>query len=137
MNNENKETTPPNVEAAPEQPGGLNTEEPQYDPGIVPQEVAARREREGGRFGSTIEEPEPGGINTTGGNTVDQEGLANVYPVEPEMYVDQPGDLRQEEEESRAARAQELEEARHDDEEGKLTAERDTRGRGPGGISGG
>ncbi len=133
MNNENKETVPPNVEAASEQPGGLNTEETQYDPGIVPQEVKARREREGDSFGSTSEKSQPGEINTTGGNTVDQEGLANVYPVEPEMYVDTPGDLRQEEQESRAARAQELGESRHDEEEGKLSTEGDTRGRGPGG----
>lgn len=137
MSNENKETVPPNVESAPEQPGGINTEEPQYDPGIVPQEVAARREREGDQFGSTIEGSEPGSIDTTGGNTVDQEGLANVYPVEPEMYVETPGDLRQEEEESKAARAQELAQASNDEETGKLTAERDMRGKGPGGISGG
>lgn len=129
MNNEEETTM--------NQPSGRNTDAPQYDPGIVPQEVAARKKREGDSFGSTIGESEPEGINTTGGNTVDQEGLANVYPVEPEMYVNEPGDLKQEEEAAKAARAQELSEAKNDEEEGKLTAERDTRGKGPGGISAG
>lgn len=106
------------------QPGGRNTDAPQYDPGIVPQEVKARKEREGENFGDTSQTP---------GMTVDQEGIANIYPVEPEMYVDQPGDLRQEEEAAKAARVEEVEEVKQDDEAGRLTPESDTRGKGPGG----
>jgi len=64
-------------------------------PGIIPAEVAAR---EGGRcdFRKTAhEQADPESIDVTGGATVDQEGLANNYAIEPEMYVDEPGDLRQ------------------------------------------
>ncbi len=38
-----------------------------------------------------------GGIDTTSGYTVDQEGLINNYAIEPEMYINEPGDLRAEE----------------------------------------
>jgi hypothetical protein len=56
----------------------------------------------------------------------------NNYAIEPEMYVNEPGDLRQEEEALAAARAQELEEVNETDETGKLTTEADNRGKGPG-----
>ena len=102
------------------------------DRGIIPAEVAARMDREGGDFRTTADEQAASeSIDVTGGATVDQEGLANNYAIEPEMYVDEPGDLRREEEQDAAERAQELAEA-NEDKEGELTMEHDTRGRGPG-----
>jgi len=93
------------------------------DRGIIPAETAARMEREGGAFRKTADEQaDPESIDVTGGATVDQEGLANNYAIEPEMYVNEPGDLRQEEE---------LEEL-NQNEEGKLTEQGDTRGKGTG-----
>lgn len=102
------------------------------DRGIIPAEVAARMDREGSDFKTTAhEQADPESINVTGGATVDQEGLANNYAVEPEMYFEEPGDAKQEEEQAAAERAQELAEA-NEDKEGELTMEHDTRGRGPG-----
>jgi hypothetical protein len=102
------------------------------DRGIIPAEVAARMDREGADYRSTAEEQaDPESINVTGGATVDQEGLANNYAIEPEMYVNEPGDLRQEEEQLAAERNQELAEA-NKDKQGELTEEGDKRGRGPG-----
>ncbi|HEY9825860.1 MAG TPA: hypothetical protein V6D19_10455 [Stenomitos sp.] len=101
-----------------------------YDRGIVPAETAARKEREQGDYKHLPEKE--GDIDTTGGYTVDKEGLLNNYAIEPEMYVNEPGDLRAEEEEARAARTHELEEVNETDETGKLTMEHDDRGRGPG-----
>jgi len=102
------------------------------DRGIIPAEVAARMEREGDAFRKTADEQaDPESINVTGGATVDQEGLANNYAIEPEMYINEPGDLRQEEAERAAERAEQLKDV-NQDEEGKLTAERDMRGKGPG-----
>lgn len=104
------------------------------DRGIIPAEVAARMDREGGDFRTTADEQaDPESIDITGGATVDQEGLANNYAIEPEMYVDEPGDLKQEEEESAAERAQELEEV-NQESGGKLNSEGDQRGKGPGVI---
>jgi hypothetical protein len=107
--------------------------EPGYDRGIEPAEIAARQEREGENFQS---KPEDGrsGIDTTGGYTVDNEGRANNYAIEPEMYVNEPGDLREREEANREARLQEQEQVKHHDEEGKLTMEGDRRGKGTGVI---
>jgi hypothetical protein len=90
-----------------------------YDPHIVPAETAARKEREGDLFKTVpTEEREAGAptddqtnqesINTTGGYTVDKEGLLNNYPIEPEMYYEVPGDARQQAEQEEAARAREL-----------------------------
>jgi len=42
---------------------------------------------------------------TLRGATVDQEGLANNYAIEPEMYFEEPGDAKQEEEQDAAERA--------------------------------
>ncbi len=109
------------------------TQSDNYDPNIVPAETAARKEREEGDYKQTSEAPE-GGIDTAGGQTVDQEGLANNYAIEPEMYVEEPGDLRQKEEQEKAARAAELKAVNQTDEEGKLTQESDNRGKGPGVI---
>ena len=102
------------------------------DRGIIPAEVAARMDREGSDYRTTAnEQADPESIDVTGGATVDQEGLANNYAIEPEMYVDEPGDLKQEEEELAAERAAAIAEAQEGGE-GKLTMEGDKRGKGPG-----
>ncbi len=62
-----------------------------FDRGIVPAETAARKEREGDNYKETSNKE--GSIDTTGGQTVSNEGLANNYAIEPEMYVEEPGDL--------------------------------------------
>lgn len=129
-----------NETAKPEVSADVDT----YDRGIVPAETAARKEREGGQFKETpdkIKEEQPrtndqtddDSIDTTGGYTVDKEGLQNNYAIEPEMYVNEPGDLRKEEEELTAERAKELKEI-NQDKEGQLTEEGDQRGEGPGAI---
>ncbi len=82
---------------------------PTYDRGIVPAEVAARIDREGEDFKVTPDHEE-GTIDTTGGYTMDREGLMNNYAIEPEMYINEPGDLREEEEAEKARRAQTLHE---------------------------
>ena len=64
-----------------------------FDRGIVPAETAARKEREGEDYKETSEKDS---IDTTGGQTVSNEGLANNYAIEPEMYVEEPGDLSEE-----------------------------------------
>lgn len=115
-----------------------------YDRGIVPAETAARKEREGNAFkttpSQTDEEKSPtndqtdgGSINTTEGYTVDKEGLLNNYAIEPEMYVNEPGDLREQEQAETAQRAEELANLQHD-EEGNLTDEGDKRPKGQGFI---
>jgi hypothetical protein len=102
------------------------------DRGIIPAEVAARMDREGSDYRTTADEQAaPESIDVTGGATVDQEGLANNYAIEPEMYYDEPGDAAQEEAQAKADRAEELAEV-NQDSDGKLTNEHDTRGRGPG-----
>lgn len=114
---------------------------PQYDPGIVPAETVARKKREGKLFGQTAKTkpldiasiPKTASINTTDGYTIDQEGLVNNYAVEPEMYINQPGDLRQETAELAVKRAYELK-ALLEDERGRLTMETDTRPKGQGQI---
>lgn len=104
-----------------------------YDPHIEPSETAARKEREGSNFKHTAQtEGNRESIDTTGGYTVDQEGLANNYAVEPEMYVEVPGDLREAEATEAAQRSQDLSEVNDTDETGKLTDDADSRGKGPG-----
>lgn len=112
--------------------------EDHYDPHMVPAETAARQQREGNTFKQHPSEAvrnndEIGSdtINTTDGYTVDKEGLLNNYAIEPEMYINEPGDLRKEQEELAAERAEELEEV-NEDSAGDLTLEHDNRGRGPG-----
>jgi len=109
-----------------------------YDPHIVPAETAARIQREGNTYkqhpSDAVRNNDEAGadaIHTTDGYTVDKEGLLNNYAIEPEMYVNQPGDLRKEQEELTAERAEELEEV-NEDSQGDLTLETDKRGRGPG-----
>jgi hypothetical protein len=101
-----------------------------YDRGIVPAETAARKEREQDTYKHLPEEQES--LDTNSGYTMDKEGLVNNYAVEPEMYVNEPGDLREAEQEEAARRSQELKEVNQTDETGKLTMDRDDRGRGPG-----
>lgn len=110
----------------------LQEEDTTADRGIIPAEVAARREREGADFRKTADEQaDPESIDVTGGATVDQEGLANNYALEPEMYYEEPGDAVQQDEEIAAERAEAITEAKQDSD-GELTMERDTRGKGPG-----
>lgn len=104
------------------------------DRGIIPAEVAARKEREGDDFRKTADEQaDPESIDVTGGATVDQEGLANNYAIEPEMYVNEPGDMKQEDEEIAEERAEAISEMKQDNQ-GKLTTEGDKRGKGSGVI---
>ncbi len=77
-----------------------------YDRKITSAETAARMEREGDNFKKTPESE--GDIDTTSGYTVDREGLANNYAIEPEMYYEQPGDLREKQEAEKERRAEEL-----------------------------
>jgi hypothetical protein len=102
------------------------------DRGIIPSEVAARMDKEGDDYRTTADEQAPSeSIDVTAGATVDQEGLANNFAVEPDMYYETPGDMQQQEDEDAAARTEELAEA-NEDKEGQLTMEGDQRGRGPG-----
>jgi hypothetical protein len=65
-----------------------------YDAHIIPAETAARKDREGNNYKQIPENSEiTDSIDTTGGYTVDKEGLVNNYADEPEIYVDTPGDL--------------------------------------------
>ncbi|WP_072016361.1 general stress protein [Neosynechococcus sphagnicola] len=66
-----------------------------YDPHIIPAETAARKDREGDSYKHIPENSESSdSIDTTGGYTVDKEGLTNNYATEPEMYAESPGDLQ-------------------------------------------
>lgn len=102
----------------------------QYDPNIIPSDVASRMEREGENFKETPEQK--GDVDTTGGYTVDREGKLNNFAIEPEMYVNQPGDLREKEENKAGQRAETVKEVNQTDEEGKLTMSEDERGKGTG-----
>jgi hypothetical protein len=68
-----------------------------YDANIIPSETAARKEREGNNFKHLPEHP-PGSesLDTTGGFTVDREGLVDNFGIEPEMYYETPGDVKEE-----------------------------------------
>lgn len=121
-----------------------NMQAPHYDRGITPAETAARQEREGSNFmhttteehqqeAKTDDQTDDESIRTTDGYTVDKEGLVNNYAIEPEMYIDEPGDLRAKEEAEAQERARILAEIKEKrGEEGKLTTEVDVRGKGPG-----
>lgn len=68
-----------------------------FDRGIIPAETKARMEREGKDYKHTTsdeEEPDTDSIDVTAGQTVSNEGLANNYAIEPEMYINEPGDLK-------------------------------------------
>ncbi|HLO47593.1 MAG TPA: hypothetical protein VK211_04110 [Kamptonema sp.] len=122
-----------------------NMEAPHYDRGITPAETAARQEREGADFmhtpheanqsssAKTDDQTDSGSIRTTDGYTVDKEGLANNYAIEPEMYINEPGDLRAKAQAEAQERAEALQAVKNsNDETGKLTTEGDSRGKGPG-----
>jgi hypothetical protein len=79
-----------------------------YDRKITSAETAARIEREGEDFKNKPDSENS--LDTTGGYTVSREGLLNNYPIEPEMYVNEPGDMREKQEAEKAERAKELEE---------------------------
>lgn len=79
-----------------------------YDPHITPAETAAREDREGENYKEFPDSE--GSMDTAGGYTMDREGLVNNFAIEPEMYVDEPGDLREEAEVDKAQRAEELRE---------------------------
>jgi len=65
-----------------------------YDPHIIPAETAARKEREGDNYKHLAKHSEgPDNIDTTGGFTVDKEGLVNNFGIEPEVYYETHGDL--------------------------------------------
>jgi hypothetical protein len=113
-----------------------------YDRGIIPAETAARIKREGEHYkhrpteenlssAPTDNQTHIDSIRTTDGYTIDQEGLLNNYPVEPEMYYEVPGDAREAAEKEKAERIQELREV-NEDKTGLLTENFDKRGKGPG-----
>jgi hypothetical protein len=102
-----------------------------YDPHIIPSETAARKEREDDSY-KQVKEASAGDMDTAGGYTVDQEGLANNYAIEPEMYVEEPGDLREEKSQEATERAQELAARNQTDEQGKLSVDSDDRSKGVG-----
>lgn len=109
------------------------TETDTYDRGIVPAETAARKEREGEAYKQVPHDEETGeSIDTTGGYSVDKEGLVNNFAIEPEMYVEEPGDLREKEEALEAEREEEYEEINDTDKTGELTENEDKRGKGTG-----
>ncbi len=107
-----------------------------YDRGIIPAETAARKEREGESFKQLPDEgfeSSTDELAATGGYTVDKEGLANVYAIEPEMYYEEPGDAKEAAAEEKEMRIQELIEI-NQDKKGDLTMEGDNRGKGTGVI---
>ncbi|WP_353931917.1 hypothetical protein WJM97_04855 [Okeanomitos corallinicola TIOX110] len=92
-----------------------------YDRGIIPAETAARMEREQENYkqipseedisnAATDDQTGTYSIRTTDGYTVDQEGLLNNYPVEPEMYYETRGDAAENLMADKAERLQELKE---------------------------
>jgi hypothetical protein len=109
-------------------------EQDTYDRGIVPAETAARKEREGDIYKQVPEAQNEDQVDTAAGYTVDREGLVDNFAVEPEMYYEEPGDLRQKEAQEKSDRAQELSEINDTDETGKLSSGRDSRGKGTGVI---
>jgi hypothetical protein len=103
-----------------------------YDAHITPAETAARKEREGDHYKEPPHQPEDASLDTSAGYTVDKEGLVNNYAIEPEMYINEPGDLREKEEELAAERAQEMAEVNDTNKRGELTEDHDSRGKGTG-----
>ena len=77
-----------------------------YDRGITSAETAARMEREGDDFKENT--PQKGDLDTTSGETIDREGLANNYAVEPEMYYEERGDRQEIKEAEKQERREEL-----------------------------
>lgn len=105
-------------------------EKDSYDRNLIPAETAARIEREGENYKHQPEENSD--IKTDAGYSVDNEGLVNNFAVEPEMYYEEPGDIKEQEEAQAQQRQQELSEVNQTDEKGKLSIEEDNRGKGVG-----
>lgn len=106
-----------------------------YDPHIIPAESAARAAHEGSHF-CHVEHDDATDIrhiHTRDGYTVDRDGLINNYAVEPPMYINEPGDLAEEEAATAQQKAADYK-ALSENEEGKLTLEHDWRHKGPGMI---
>ena len=99
---------------------------PQYDAHIIPAESVARQHREGKEFGHTSHEENGELSQATEGYTVDKDGLLNNYAMEPEMYVNVPGDRQEQAAQEVAERTHEMQEL-SEDEDGKLTTEHDWR----------
>lgn len=91
--------------------------ETKYDAHIIPAETAARKEREGDNFKQFPDHEES--LDTAGGYTMDREGLIDNFAIEPEMYIEEPGDLREEEEAEKEQRRKELEEINESGGQGK------------------
>lgn len=123
-------------EAAAGEPRSHHEEQPShYDPHLIPAETVAREAREGSHFGH-VDHDNPKNvehIHTRDGYTVDQEGLINNYAVEVPMYVNEPGDLAEEQAAIARERAAEMKALSRDDE-GHLTPKNDWRHKGPGMI---
>jgi hypothetical protein len=77
------------------QTGNETTQSPDsYDANMIPAETAARKDREGEDFKQIPHDTaSTASLDTTGGQTVDTEGLTNNYAAEPEMYSETPGDM--------------------------------------------
>jgi hypothetical protein len=102
MTTSNSPTIPPQGDASESQaPAGQegteldNYSTPDgYDAHLIPAETAARKEREGDNFKHLANHPAGSeSIDTTGGFTVDKEGLVDNFGIEPEMYYETPGDI--------------------------------------------
>lgn len=106
-----------------------------YDPHLIPSETAAREAREGDRFGHVEHDnpEEKEHIHTRDGYTMDQEGLINNYAVEPPMYVNQPGDLAEEEAAAAKMRAADRK-SLGKDAEGHASSKNNWQHKGPGMI---
>ena len=77
-----------------------------YDRGITSAETAARMEREGENF-KKLPDGEAN-ADATAGYTIDREGLANNYAIEPEMYYEVPGDRAADKAAEKEQRAEEI-----------------------------
>ncbi|MDY6802354.1 MAG: hypothetical protein SXA11_00895 [Cyanobacteriota bacterium] len=104
-----------------------------FDKNITPSDVASRMEKEGDSF-KTTPDAEKEDANTADGYTSDREGRLNNFAVEPEVYVNEPGDLKEKNEAIKAERAGQKLEANQTDEDGKLTMSSDDRTKGTGVI---
>lgn len=87
-------TSSTNTQSVDDSPQEKKDKSANYDRNIISAETAARMEREGGDFKNVPESDD----DNTGGYTVSREGLVNNYAVEPEMYVEERGDLREKQE---------------------------------------
>ena len=77
-----------------------------YDRGITSAETAARMEREGENFKQLPDNKE--NADATAGYTIDREGLANNYAIEPEMYYEVPGDMAADQAAAKERRVEEI-----------------------------